>query len=233
MVRTLIQLCFKVESQHQTRHIVHAVSDEIDVPIIVVVAEGAAARGRGLGNAGAGFLRNIGETAVVHIVVEQLALRVARFGAQLLHLRIDMAVADEDVGPAIIVEIEKTNASAEKLRVAAESSGEGGAAEIVVERRRVASEICFYEIEVAVEIAIAGGNAHASLGLAIRAERAAGVDGNVLELSIFQPGQRKNIFEEENQSRAAERLTHQKRKKQNQAASWKFAEAGQRMRSME
>src|SRR5260370_2097123 len=44
-----------------------------------------------------------------------------------------------------------------------------------------------------------------------------------------RPSQRKNIFEGENQSRAAERLTHRKRKKQNQAASWKFAEAGQRM----
>jgi hypothetical protein len=84
----------------------------------------------------------------VHILVEQLALRVARFGAQLLHLRIDMAIADEDVGPAITVEIEKTNAPAEILRVAAESGGEsgifkGGAAEIVIERRRVTRKFVF------------------------------------------------------------------------------------------
>ena len=38
---------------------------------------------------------------------------------------------------------------------------------IVIERRRVAGEICFHDVEIAVEIVIGGGNAHARLRLAI------------------------------------------------------------------
>ena len=42
------------------------------------------------------------------------------------------------------------------------------AAEVVIERGRVAGEIRFHDIEIAVEIVIGGGNAHARLRLAVR-----------------------------------------------------------------
>ena len=101
-----------------------------------------------------------------------------------------MTVANEDVGPAVIVHVKKTAAPAEILRVLAETALIGGvleirAAQIVVERRRVASEIRFDEIEIAVEIVIGGGDAHAGLWLAVGAESAAGLDGDVGEGTVL------------------------------------------------
>src|SRR5205807_2656945 len=83
---------------------------------------------------------------------------------------------DEDIRPTVVVHIKKTAAPAEVLRVLAEAALISGvleirAAKIVVERRRVAGEIRFDQIEIAVEIVIGGGNAHAGLWLAVGAER--------------------------------------------------------------
>ena len=124
------------------------------------------------------------------VAVKEFALGVAGFGLQLLDFRIDVAVADQNVGPAVVVEIEEAAAPAEKLRVRAEAGGEGGvfegaAAEIVIERRSVAGEIGFHEVEIAIEIIIGGGNAHARLRFAVGTEGAAGFDGDVLESSVL------------------------------------------------
>ena len=57
-------------------------------------------------------------------------------------------------------------------------------AEIVVERRRVAGEVGLDDIEIAVEIVVGGGDAHAGLRLAIGAEDATGFHGDVHELAV-------------------------------------------------
>jgi len=170
--------------------IVDSVDDDVEVAVIVEVAEGAAARGHGRGDAGAGVVGNVIEAAVAEIFVEQLALRIAGFGLELLDFGIDVAVADENVGPAVVVHVKKTAAPAEILRVLAEAGLIGGvleigAAEIVVERRGVAGKIGFDEIEIAVEIVIGGGDAHAGLGLAVGAERAAGFESDVREGAVL------------------------------------------------
>ena len=59
-----------------------------------------------------------------------------------------MPVADQNVGPAVIVEIEKPAAPAQELRVRAQACGEccvfeSGLAKIVIERRRVSREVGF------------------------------------------------------------------------------------------
>src|SRR5216684_6417043 len=164
--------------------IVDGVDDDVEV------AEGAAARGHGHGDAGAGVVRNVGEAAVAEIFIEQLALRVAGFGLELLDFRVDVAVANENVGPAVVVEIEKAAAPAEILGVFAEAGLVGGifeigATEIAVERRSVAGEIGFDEIEIAIEIVIGGRDAHAGLGLAVGAEGTAGFEGDVGEGAVL------------------------------------------------
>src|SRR5205807_7640996 len=101
-----------------------------------------------------------------------------------------VAVAEENVGPTVVVHVKKTATPAEVLRVLAEAALVSGvlkirAAEIVVERRRVAGEIRFDQIEIAVEIVIGGGDAHAGLRLAVGAERAAVFDGDVGERAVL------------------------------------------------
>src|SRR6266566_9546884 len=70
------------------RIIVDGVDDDVEVAVIVEIAEGGAARSNGNGDAGAGLAGNIGEAAVAEIFVEQLLLRVAGFGFELRDVRI-------------------------------------------------------------------------------------------------------------------------------------------------
>ena len=55
----------------------------------------------------------------------------------------------------------------------------------MIERGRVAREICLHEIEVAVEIVVGGGDSHAGLRLAVGAQGATGFERDVDELAIF------------------------------------------------
>src|SRR4029077_16593370 len=59
------------------------------------------------------------------------------------------------------------------------------AAQLVVKRRRVSRKIRFDEIEIAVEIVIGSGDAHAGLRLSIGAEGAAGFDRDVRESTVL------------------------------------------------
>src|SRR5207245_5065618 len=133
---------------------------------------------------------NIVEAGVAQIFVQELTLWITRVGLKLLDFGIDVAVADEDVRPAIVVHVEETAAPAEILRVLAETALIGGvleirAAEIVVKRRRVAGEIRFDQVEIAVEIVIGGRDAHAGLRLAVGAESATSFDGDVGEGAVL------------------------------------------------
>src|SRR6202140_4125805 len=124
------------------------------------------------------------------VAIQQFSLSVAGFGSQLFDLGINVAIANQDVGPAVVIEVEKSAAPSQILRVHAQSTGEScvveiGSAAIVVKRRRVSGEVSFHDVEIAVEIVIAGGDAHASLGLAVGAQGATRLDGNVFELSVL------------------------------------------------
>src|SRR5205807_6815443 len=113
------------------------------------------------------------------VAIDKLALRVSGLGFELLDFRIDVAIADQDVGPAIVIHVEETAAPAEVLSVGAKAGGEGcvfetGAAEIVIERGSVSGEVGFDEIEVAIEIVVGGGDTHAGLRLSIGTKSASG-----------------------------------------------------------
>ena len=59
------------------------------------------------------------------------------------------------------------------------------AANIVIQRWRVAGKIRFHDIEIPVQIVVRRGNAHTRLRFAISAERAASFSGDVFEPSVF------------------------------------------------
>ncbi len=155
------------------RDVVDAVHQHIDVAIVIEIAECAPAPGHFLEKTGAGRQGNIGELPVSEIAVEFLALPVARFNIGLAYLRIDMTVANEDIEPAVIVEIQKAYAPTEEARILAEAGlirliVEGHVSEVPVEAGGVAREVRFHEIKLAVAIVIAGGNTHAGLRLPVR-----------------------------------------------------------------
>ena len=101
-----------------------------------------------------------------------------------------MPVANQNVRPAVIIHIEKTAAPSEILRVLAEPALKRGVlkvrpAKIVVQGGRVAREIRLHQIEIAIEIVIGSGNAHARLRLPVGAQCAAGFQRNVGERSVL------------------------------------------------
>src|SRR4051794_33884272 len=141
------------------RNIVYGVDDDIDIAVIIEIPKSTATRGRWSGDACTSLQRNILESTVAQIFVQQLSLRIPRFGLQLPDLGIDMPVADQDVGPAIVIHIEEPASPTKVLRMQAEAGGEGcvlkvGSPLIVIERGCVPCEIRLHHVEVAVTIVV-------------------------------------------------------------------------------
>ncbi len=100
-----------------------------------------------------------------------------------------MAVAGQDVGPAVVIEIEEAGAPTKKAGVAAQAGLEGHVFEVVVaqvavKRGSVAGEIGFDDFESAIAEDIGGGNAHACLRFAVGAKSHARFQGDVGECAV-------------------------------------------------
>ena len=123
------------------------------------------------------------------VTVDHLALLVADFGADLPDLRVDVAVGEEDVEPAVVVEVGKARTPSEPARVEPETRLEGlvfttPLPGIGVERRGVAGEVGLHDVQPPVAIEVADADAHAGLRLAVLAVRAAGSDADVFERAV-------------------------------------------------
>src|SRR6266849_5088651 len=86
----------------------------------------------------------------------------------LVHLRIDMSVGEDEIGPAIIVKVKKHGAPAQILCVQTKSRGEGNIRKdsftvIAVKGRRVIREIGLKNIQPSVAVVIRDGSSHARL----------------------------------------------------------------------
>ena len=165
----------------QIRRRMDVVDDDVDVAVVVEIGEGrAAAGGRGRDRR-TETLRDVLEASVAEVAVDDLALLVARLGLEPLDLGIDVAVDEEEIEPAVVVEIDEADAPAEPARVEADAGGERAVvaealAAVRVQRRGVAGEVGLEEIDRAVAVVVADRDAHAGLRLAVLAVGAAGLD---------------------------------------------------------
>ena len=171
-------------------HGVDAVDDYVEVAVVVVVSEGAAAGGDGSGHAGAGLAGDLFELAVAQVAIEVFVLGVGRIDVRAVHFGIDVAVGDEDVEPAVVVHVEEADAPAEVAGVDAEAGEVGvvvevAAAEVQIEGVGVAGEVGLDDVEEAVAVEVSDGNAHAGLGLAVGRVGDAGLDGDVFEGAVL------------------------------------------------
>src|SRR5579872_3263542 len=106
-----------------------------------------------------------------------------------VYLGIDVAVGENQIGPAVIVEVEKHRAPAQILGVQAQAGsesgvGEGAVAIVVVERRRIVGEVGFEDVEAAIAVVVGDGCAHAGLLAAVFVEGGAGGDGYIGESAV-------------------------------------------------
>ena len=101
-----------------------------------------------------------------------------------IDFRIDVAIHQQQIGPAVIIEIQKHRPPAEILGVEPETGcggcvGERAATVIFVKRGCVIRKICFEDVEMAISVVVADGRSHASLLPAIFVESSAGGHRNI------------------------------------------------------
>src|SRR5580704_16807362 len=106
-----------------------------------------------------------------------------------VYFGIDVAVDQQEIGPTVIVEIEKHGAPAEILGVQAEAGVksdivEGAIAVVAIERGSVVGEIGFENVQVAVAVEIRNGGTHASLFFSVFVESRARKDGYIGEGAV-------------------------------------------------
>src|SRR5208283_1203460 len=123
-------------------------------------------------DAGAGVVGHIEELAVAAVPIEQARLLECLADAAAVEVGIDVAVGDDDILPAVVVEVEEADAPADVLGVDGEAGlggdlGETNLAEVAVEVGDVAGEIGLDDVEPAVVIVIGGRGAHAGLLMAV------------------------------------------------------------------
>ena len=173
----------------QVRTIVHVRDRDVNVSIVVEVGEGRAATGLRHGDRVSQAFTDIGETAGAEIAIDDLALLVTRFGLELNHFRINVAVGQKQIQPAVVVEVDPARAPSQPPRVDADSSRKRPilavpVARVGVERRRVAGEIRFEHVHRPVAIVVADGDAHAGLRLPVLTVRAAARHADVGERAV-------------------------------------------------
>ena len=144
-------------------------------------------RGR---DAAAADQAHVFKLAVAQVAVKILALRIGGIHLCSVHLGIDVAVGDQDVEPAIVVDIDEAHTPAQQPGIHAQSRlvgavVEGAVAEIHEEGVGIAGEIGLHNVEHAVAVVVADGNAHAGLRLAVGRVGHARLDGLILEGAVF------------------------------------------------
>ena len=166
------------------------VHDDVDVAIVVEVGERGPSPGGRRRDRRPETLGHILEASISKVAINDLPLFVAGLRLDPFDLRIHVAVDDEDVQPAVVVEIDEGDAPSEPAGVEPDSSREGAIlaealAAIRVQRRGVSREVGLEEVDCPVAVVVADGDAHARLRLAVLAVGAAGFDADILEGSVL------------------------------------------------
>src|SRR5882762_4227500 len=88
--------------------LVHVDNGDVDVSVVVEIAEGGASAAVGLSDGGPARGANVDEATLAEILVQDLSLFEGDVEPAGVDFREDVAVGHEDVGPAIVVEVEET-----------------------------------------------------------------------------------------------------------------------------
>ena len=149
-----------VDEQHgQVAQVVH---DLFHTAIVPQVGDGEAAARLGLLHSRAGLLRRVAESAIAEVAVEEAGLAEGRAEFGGIHLGVNVAVGDQQVGMAVVVHVGEHGPPAERVRIDAEAGfegdvGEGAVAVVVVEGGGVVGEIGLEEVEVAIAVIVGSG----------------------------------------------------------------------------
>src|SRR5580704_5734745 len=140
-------------------------------------------------DAGAHLGRNILESSIAKIFVDEAGVLESLTCVVAFNLWIYVSVHLKEILPAIVVVVEESAAPGYVLVVDADSGGkrnvvEGAVSVVVVEIASVVGEICFENVEPAVAVVICNAHAHPGLLMAIFAVRAASDHRDVRERAV-------------------------------------------------
>src|SRR5690349_3998962 len=129
----------------QGRRAVEIVDEDVDVAVVVHVAERAATGDALGGDCRPRTGRHVFEPAVSQIAIERLGLAVRQVQFPVRDLRVHMSVGDEDIGPPVVVEVEEVHPEAQMLPIRAKSGPDARDLEsraiVAVERRHLFGEV--------------------------------------------------------------------------------------------
>src|SRR6185295_17091161 len=105
-------------------------------------------------------------------------------------LRVDVPVADENVRPAIVIEIYKADAPAKEPRVLTQPRLkrlviEDHLPQVSIEARSVTRKVRLYDVDLPIAIVVARRNTHPRLRLAVRTVGHTGFERDVCERSVM------------------------------------------------
>src|SRR5882762_4919344 len=86
--------------------LVHVDNGDVDVSVVVEIAEGSASAAVGLSDDGPARGADVDETTLPEIFVQDLSLFEGDVKPAGVDLREDMSIGHKDVGPAVVIEIE-------------------------------------------------------------------------------------------------------------------------------
>ena len=153
----VILVAGNVDEQHGV--VAEVIDDCFKAAVVEEVGDGEAAAGRGSVSPGPESLQISLNFAVAEVVVEEarFAIEGAKIGG--VDLGVDVAVDDEEIGPAVVVDVGEHGAPAERVGVDAEAGcegyvGEGAIAVVVVEGGGVVGEVGLEDVERAVAVVV-------------------------------------------------------------------------------
>ena len=166
--------------------VVDVVHEDVDGAVVVVVAEGRPAAGLAVGDRRTQALADVLEPAVGAVAVHDLALLVPGLRPELLDLRIDVAVHQEQVEPAAVLEVGEADAPAQEAGVDPDPGHERpvfteAVPGIRVEGGGVAREIGDEHVHGPVVVVVSHRHPHPRLGLAVLAVGAPAAHAHVGE----------------------------------------------------
>ncbi len=137
----------------QRRRLVHVHHDDVDVAVVVEIPEGAATARVRRGHAGSRFVDQLLEPAVTQIAEHQPGCPEGVGRKRLLHLGIDAAGRHEQVGEAVVVEIDHPRSPPDVAGLHADARADAEIVEVAfpvvaVQDIRIVGEVRLEDIQV-------------------------------------------------------------------------------------
>ena len=96
----------------QARRCIYIVDQHGELPVVPEITHGQTTRGRRRSDTGSSIRRNISKGSVPVVVIQETLLFICTSQVILVHFRIDMAVSEDKIRPAVVVEVKKHGAPA-------------------------------------------------------------------------------------------------------------------------